>query len=381
VHYAGLEKLGGLYQTPVPGDMSLVAVSNDGTQILWVLSADHSPIWDAIEAVVPSTGAPGYYGAFSDYTDQALVSTTAAQAMTFNTTDATYGFSVASGSRLTSLYSGVFNFQWSGQFENTNTQDQDVRVWIRINGVDVVGSTGYVSVPSTHGGTPGHIIAGWNFILSLNAGDYVQLVWAGSATALSIQTYSAGTSPTSPSTASLIATFQQVASTLVGPTGPAGPPGPTGPTGPTGATGADSTVTGPTGPAMAGIAYASVSTNQATFTGPTDLTGLSVTFNAVNGRTYLVLAWATFAGSVGATHALYITDSANAIKMKGYTPIPSIAFASAITLQWPFRCTSTASTTLKLRGELVAGTGTVTAPSNGSAGAAFIQVLDVGTSV
>jgi hypothetical protein len=49
VHWAGLEKVGDVYKTPSPGDMSLVAVSNDGTQIMWVLSADHSALWNGID--------------------------------------------------------------------------------------------------------------------------------------------------------------------------------------------------------------------------------------------------------------------------------------------------------------------------------------------
>jgi len=49
VHWAGLENAGGTFKTPIPGDMSLVAVSNDGTQIMWVLSADHTPLWNGIQ--------------------------------------------------------------------------------------------------------------------------------------------------------------------------------------------------------------------------------------------------------------------------------------------------------------------------------------------
>lgn len=150
------------------------------------------------------------YGAFSDYTNQPLVSATASQVMTFNTTDLTNGVSVVSNSRLTVSTTGVYNFQWSGQFTNTNVAEQDVYVWIRINGTDVPGSTGYVSVVQSHGGVQGHVIAGWNFLLSLNANDYVELVWGGSNTNLSLATLAAGTLPTRPSTASLIATFQQI---------------------------------------------------------------------------------------------------------------------------------------------------------------------------
>lgn len=152
-----------------------------------------------------------YYGAFSDYTNQTLASTTTGQVMTFNTTDlGSHGVSLATTSRMKVDHAGIYNFQWSGQFACTSSQLQDTYVWLRLNGTDVVGSTGQISVPNSHGSVDGHILVGWNFLLSLNANDYIELVWGGSSTTLRIATTAAGTSPTRPSTASLIATFQQV---------------------------------------------------------------------------------------------------------------------------------------------------------------------------
>ena len=152
-----------------------------------------------------------FYGAFADYTNQALASTATGQVMTFNTTDiGGHGVSVVSSSRMTIANAGTYNFQWSGQFRSTSASLEDVYVWLRINGTDVTGSTGIISVPSKHAGLDGHTIAAWNYLLNLNANDYVELVWGGGSTALSIATYAAGASPTRPSTASLIATFQQV---------------------------------------------------------------------------------------------------------------------------------------------------------------------------
>ena len=152
-----------------------------------------------------------FYGAFADYTNQPLASTATGQVMTFNTTDiGGHGVSVVSSSRMTVANAGTYNFQWSGQFKSTSASLEDVYVWLRINGTDVTGSTGLISVPSKHAGLDGHTIAAWNYLLNLNANDYVELVWGGGSTALSIATYAAGASPTRPSTASLIATFQQV---------------------------------------------------------------------------------------------------------------------------------------------------------------------------
>lgn len=162
-------------------------------------------------ALVASDIPTKAYGAFSDYTSQTIASTTTAYAMTFDTTDLGSGVSVVSNSRLTVTTTGIYNFQWSGQFESDDVAPQDVYVWIRINGTDVAGSTGRIGLPARKSaGDLYHSIAGWNFLLSLTANDYVELIWSATATTIAIRTYAAGTSPTRPSTASLIATFQQL---------------------------------------------------------------------------------------------------------------------------------------------------------------------------
>jgi hypothetical protein len=132
--------------------------------------------------------------------------------MTFNVTDYTNGITVASNSRITVTDSGIYNLQWSGQFENTDSQDHDVRVWIKINGTNLVGSTGFAAMPSKHGSVNGHTIIGWNYFLSLDATDYVELWWETDSTAVSIQAYAAASNY--PSTASLIATIQFVSNTM-----------------------------------------------------------------------------------------------------------------------------------------------------------------------
>ena len=148
------------------------------------------------------------YGAFQDTTDQTAAVVDTAYAMTFNTTDYANGVSVASNSRITVTDSGIWNLQWSGQFRNTDTQLHDARIWLKINGTVVTGSTGYISVPNSHGGIDGHSIVGWNYFLSLNANDYVELWWETDSTNISIQAYPAAGNY--PSTASLIVTMSFV---------------------------------------------------------------------------------------------------------------------------------------------------------------------------
>jgi hypothetical protein len=149
------------------------------------------------------------YGAFQSGVDQTATANTAT-IMTFNVTDYSNDVSIVSSSKITVVNSGVYNLQWSGQFENVDTQLHDASVWIRVNGADVVGSNSITSVPNKHGGVNGHTIAAWNYFVQLNAGDYVQLMWSTDDAQVSLQYYAAGTSPTRPTTASVIATLSFV---------------------------------------------------------------------------------------------------------------------------------------------------------------------------
>lgn len=150
------------------------------------------------------------YGAFQDSTDQTAASTTAAYAVTFNTTDFAVGVAVVSSSQITVRSAGVYNIQFSLQFNNTNVAIQDVDVWFRKNGSDVAGSNSKFSVPNSHGGTDGHLIAALNYYIQLAAGDYMQLMWASTSTNVTIEHLAAQTSPTRPSTPSAILTINKV---------------------------------------------------------------------------------------------------------------------------------------------------------------------------
>jgi hypothetical protein len=151
------------------------------------------------------------YGAFQDTVSHTVTANTA-NAMTFNTTDYSSNVSIVSSSRITAAYAGLYNIQFSTQFQNVDTAPQDVYIWLRVNGVDVVGSTGLIGLPARKSaGDPYHDIKGWNFFLRLNAGQYVEIVWSTTNANVTIQAYTAGTSPTKPSTASNVVTMTYVA--------------------------------------------------------------------------------------------------------------------------------------------------------------------------
>ena len=161
---------------------------------------------DAILAQLRTLSVP--YGAFSSDQDQTATANTATL-MTFNTTDFANDVSISS-SKITVATAGIYNLQFSAQFVNTDTAFQDVYIWLRQNGVDIPGSTGFVSIPNRHAGTDGHQIVGWNYFLSMAAGDYVEIYWSVPTIDVTIQHLAASGTPTKPSTQSVVATMSFV---------------------------------------------------------------------------------------------------------------------------------------------------------------------------
>ena len=149
------------------------------------------------------------YGAFSSGVDQTAIANTATL-MTLDTTDFSNGVSISS-SKITVANSGIYNLQFSVQLENADNAPQDTFIWLKQNGVDIVGSTGKVGMPARKGvGDPFHSIFGWNYFVSMTAGQYIEIYWSTTNANVSIQYYPASGSPTKPTTQSVVATMSFV---------------------------------------------------------------------------------------------------------------------------------------------------------------------------
>ena len=159
-------------------------------------------------------GAVGYYAMYQDNISQPLAVVNVGQATKFRTLDYSNGVSVVSDTEITIANTGIYNLQFSFQFQNVDTQEQDVTIWLRKNGADVTGSAGFVAVVSSHGGGPGHVIAAWNYLLDAVGGDYYELYWSATSLDVSMKFYPAGSPP--PSTASAIFTVTQQAGIIAG---------------------------------------------------------------------------------------------------------------------------------------------------------------------
>ena len=73
---------------------------------------------------------------------------------------------------------GVYNFQFSAQLDKTGGSASAVYIWPRVNGVNLPDSATKIVID----GPNNEIVAAWNFVLVLEAGDYFELAWQSSDT-------------------------------------------------------------------------------------------------------------------------------------------------------------------------------------------------------
>jgi hypothetical protein len=114
------------------------------------------------------------YGSFYDTTSQTAAAINTAYAMTFNTTDLSVG--VTRGTPTSRIFvdrPNVYNVQFSAQLDKTAGGVGLVWIWLRKNGVNVPDSAGQIRIQ----GNNAEILAAWNYVIQLNAGDYIELMW------------------------------------------------------------------------------------------------------------------------------------------------------------------------------------------------------------
>ena len=159
-------------------------------------------------------GAVGYYAMYQDNISQPLGAVNVGQPTKFRTMDLSNGVTVNADTEITIANTGIYNLQFSFQFQNIDVQEHDVTVWLRKNGTDVDGSSGFVAVVASHGGGPGHVIASWNYLLDAVGGDFYELMWSATSLDVTMEYYPAGSPP--PATASAIFTVTQQAGIIAG---------------------------------------------------------------------------------------------------------------------------------------------------------------------
>lgn len=133
-------------------------------------------------SVSNNVNAPVPFGSYYDTTTQTNPVANVANLMTFNSVyDSGNGtqFNVAKDTnRITVGETGVYNIQFSAQLDKTGGGNTEIYIWIRINGIDVPYSASKMIIA----GPNDEKIAAWNWVLTLNSGDYFQIAWSSPST-------------------------------------------------------------------------------------------------------------------------------------------------------------------------------------------------------
>ena len=151
----------------------------------------------------------GYYGSFYTDSTTCVTSVGAVYPVSLTTDGGAYGVSV-SGSHIEFPYTGIYNIQISGQFANSLAAIANAATWFRKNGTNIAETASYMAVPAKHAGSDGYTLLAMNVITTISAGDYIELIWAGDSTGISLKTITSAFVSGAPNSPAMILTVTQV---------------------------------------------------------------------------------------------------------------------------------------------------------------------------
>ena len=143
---------------------------------LYLYGGTYNPTTRQIDSTGLLPQFPPTWASYYDTTTQIAPNSATPYAVTFNTTQGQQGFTLVSGSQITATAAGVYVFQFTAQAVTNagGTSAYKFSTWLRQNGVDVPYTSGEVSM---YAKTPETLLS-WNFVQQMNAGDYVEMMWA-----------------------------------------------------------------------------------------------------------------------------------------------------------------------------------------------------------
>jgi hypothetical protein len=128
------------------------------------------------------------YGSFYDTTTQLATTINTATAITFNTTDLSFGVFLGSPtSRIVVANEGLYNFDTSFQLDKTTGGTAIFDFWFRVNGVNVTNSGSRIQIQ----GNNAEIFSSLNYFFNLKANDYVELMFSVNDLTVELKTFAA----------------------------------------------------------------------------------------------------------------------------------------------------------------------------------------------
>lgn len=157
--------------------------------------------------VRPSIDQPFYYGEFIKTNSVVPSAANTANAVTFSSANIANGLSIgAPASRIVAAFAGLYRFSVRMQMTSGSASVKNAWFWFRKNGVNIPNTSTEVSMDS---GTA--IVApSVSLLVSLKAGDYIELMWASDSTNITLDSRPATAfAPSSPAVSMVVSQEQQ----------------------------------------------------------------------------------------------------------------------------------------------------------------------------
>jgi len=157
--------------------------------------------------VRPTIEQRKYYGEFIKLSDQSPAVVNTAYALTFDSSDVAEGVSIGSpASRIVVSQSGLYQFDATIQISSSNSNAKTVWLWFRKNGVDVTNSARLVTININNGYSAVSLAE----FFSLAANDYIEIMFAADATAITVDNVAATAfAPAAPAVVLAVTQVQQ----------------------------------------------------------------------------------------------------------------------------------------------------------------------------
>jgi len=144
---------------------------------------------DGIIFVRPTIAQQKYYGEFTKTDSQSPAAANTAYPLLFTNTEIANGASI--GTTTSEIYvdqAGLYGINCSVQVTSTNSSQKSIWIWLRLNGTTTVPNSARVASSALNNGYLGIIISE---IYSLQAGDFIEIMYASDSTNVSISTVAA----------------------------------------------------------------------------------------------------------------------------------------------------------------------------------------------
>ena len=146
-------------------------------------------ITSALLGVVGMTSFSAPYGSFIDTSTVAAVPNVSTTVLLNGVnTNSSQVYIGTPTSRIYITNAGVYNYQFSLQLTNSAAQIHAVTVWIRVNGIDIANSSSAINLPVKRGSVNAAVILALNYLVPIQAGDYIELMWLADDAQVSLAT-------------------------------------------------------------------------------------------------------------------------------------------------------------------------------------------------